>query len=199
MLQKGRIDLLLARPVNRSTILLYKYLGGLLYAGITGAVFVGGSFLVLSARSGVWNWGYLMSLGTLVVFFAVLSSIGVLTAVLTRNTVATILVPLAAWGVGFLVTGFKNTGRNPLSFFKTPPWADSALEGLSWFVPRASDFNRMNAYFMQKYAVGDEVAELIKAQHHLPDIAWIPTLVSSALMIVVMLTGACWIFSRRDH
>ncbi len=199
MLQKGRIDLLLARPINRSTILLYKYLGGILYAAITGAVFIGGSFLVLSFRSGVWNWGFLASLGTLVFFFAVLSSIGTLVGVMTRNTILSIVAPLGMWALGFGVTWTKNQAKDLISLFRVPDWLDRTLEIFSYFLPRASDFNVANQYFMRRYAVGDEVLELMRQQERLPQVPWVTTLVSSALFILVMLSAACWIFSRRDH
>ena len=196
MLQKGSLDVLLAKPVRRTTLLVYKFIGGLTYAAITGAIFIGGSWLVISARAGVWNWGYLATYGTLMLFFAVLYSIGVLTAVLSRSTVAAILVPIVFWALGSGVNLVKNSSGR----LRLPPWVPTTLEGVSWFLPRAGDINAMNNWFMLRGSFGPEVDELVKSmQMDLPEIQWVKILVSSGLMILVMISASCLIFSRRDH
>ncbi|MBI2930891.1 MAG: ABC transporter permease [Planctomycetes bacterium] len=198
MLQKGCIDVLLARPISRTTLLLSKYAGGLIYGAISGGVLVGGSWLVLSLRSGVWNWGYLASLGTLILFFAVLYSIGALTAVMTRSTIASMIVPVGAWGLGFGVTWVKQTGTQPLSPFQLPSSISTALEALSWFLPRASDINVMNQWFMICGSMGPGVEE-ITSEMGLPEVAWIRILLSSGALIVATLGLASFVFSRRDY
>src|SRR5262245_15026989 len=57
MLRKGTVDLLLAKPIQRWMLLLYKYVGGLTFIFVNNCVAVFGIWLVLGWRSGIWaNW-----------------------------------------------------------------------------------------------------------------------------------------------
>jgi ABC-type transport system involved in multi-copper enzyme maturation permease subunit len=197
MLQKGAVDVLLAKPIGRSAYLFFKYLGGLTYASITSIVFIGGSWLVLSARSGVWNWGFLYTAATLVLFFAVLYSIGVFAAVLTRGVIAAIAAPIVAWAAGSALNAIKNVLENPMLQWRVPSWVGGTLEGLSWLLPRAGDINRVNDYFMMSGSLGPDVMQLV-AERGVPDVPWVRILASSGALIVVMMSLSCWIFSRRD-
>src|SRR5262249_23723208 len=51
MLRKGTVDLLLVKPIRRTTLLLYKYVGGLLFIFLNTTLAVGGVWLALSLRS----------------------------------------------------------------------------------------------------------------------------------------------------
>src|SRR5581483_1069477 len=57
MLRKGTVDMLLAKPIHRTTLLLYKYVGGMAFMVINAVVIMGGLWLALGVRSGVWMNG----------------------------------------------------------------------------------------------------------------------------------------------
>lgn len=97
MLQKGSIDLLLAKPVRRVGLLLYKYVGGLLFVFLLTAATVCGVWAAIGLRTGVWAPHFLLVIPAVTFFFAVLYSVSTLTAVLTRSTVVCILVTCVAW------------------------------------------------------------------------------------------------------
>src|SRR5260370_37088846 len=78
MLRKGTVDLLLVKPIRRPTLLLYKYVGGLTFIFLNTALAVGGVWLVLSLRSGVWAPGFLMSIPLITFYFAILYSLSTL-------------------------------------------------------------------------------------------------------------------------
>lgn len=198
MLQKGSLDVLLSKPVRRWTVILYKYLGGLTYSGVTSLVFIGGSWLAISAQSGIWNWGYLASLGTLMIFYAVVYAISVLFAVLTRSVVAAIVVPLVAWFFGWGINGVKNLILTAAAMnIALPMWLADVLDVISYALPRAGDINAMNDYFMLQGSYGEGMEDVVK-QLGLPEVAWLKIVLSSAALIVVCLSLACWRFSRRD-
>lgn len=201
MLQKGSVDIMLSRPVNRTLLLLSKYVGGLTFACVTSLVFIGGSWLIISLRSGIWNWGYLATAGTLMVFFAVLYSIGVLAAVLTRSTIASMVAPGLAWLLGWGVTLAKNmsitlgtqfggTGGNISTFAKV-------MDVVAYALPRANDFNSINSYFILTGSYGVAGEDLV-GRAGIPEIAWLKVILSSAALIAAMLSIACWRFSKRD-
>ncbi|MFQ3592333.1 MAG: hypothetical protein SNJ82_03970, partial [Gemmataceae bacterium] len=59
MIRKGTVDLLIVKPVPRFILLLYKYVGGLLFILINTTVAVGGVWLAFALRSGIWAPGVL--------------------------------------------------------------------------------------------------------------------------------------------
>src|SRR5205823_4744224 len=54
MLRKGTIDLLLAKPIHRTTLLIYKFVGGLTFMFLNAAVIMVGIWLVLGFQTGLW-------------------------------------------------------------------------------------------------------------------------------------------------
>jgi ABC-type transport system involved in multi-copper enzyme maturation permease subunit len=103
MLRKGTVDMLIVKPVHRTTLLLYKYVGGLLFILINTTIAVGGVWLALSYRSGIWAPGFLISIPVITFFFAILYSVSTLFGVLTRSPIVSILMTLGVWFVLFVV------------------------------------------------------------------------------------------------
>src|SRR5262249_23541766 len=60
MLRKGSIDLLLAKPIHRTTLLIYKFVGGLSFMFINTVFVVVGLWIVIGLRSGLWNTSFLL-------------------------------------------------------------------------------------------------------------------------------------------
>jgi ABC-type transport system involved in multi-copper enzyme maturation permease subunit len=103
MLRKGSVDLLLVKPIRRSTLLLYKYIGGLTFIFLNTTVAVGGVWLVLGLRSGIWSTGFLLTILVITFFFAILYSVSALLGVLTQSPIVSILVTCLAWFLFFAV------------------------------------------------------------------------------------------------
>ena len=60
MLRKGSIDLLISKPIGRTPLLIYKYIGGLTFIFLVSAFTVGGVWLVLALRTGYWDPTFLI-------------------------------------------------------------------------------------------------------------------------------------------
>jgi ABC-type transport system involved in multi-copper enzyme maturation permease subunit len=103
MLRKGTIDLLLVKPIHRTSLLLYKYVGGLLFILLNTTVAVGGVWLALGLRSGIWAPSFLLTILVITAFFAILYAVSTLFAVLTQSPIAAILLTIAVWFVLWLV------------------------------------------------------------------------------------------------
>jgi ABC-type transport system involved in multi-copper enzyme maturation permease subunit len=103
MLRKGTIDLWLTKPISRITLLLYKYLGGLLFVFLLTAGTVGSIWLVIGLRTGVWNTGVLFSVFGITFYFAILYACSTLFGVLTRNVIVSIVTTMIFWCVLFLI------------------------------------------------------------------------------------------------
>jgi ABC-type transport system involved in multi-copper enzyme maturation permease subunit len=114
MLRKGTVDLLVVKPIRRSRLLLYKYVGGLTFIFLNAAVAVGAVWLALGVRTGVWPVSFLASVLVLTFFFAILYSVSTFFGVLTRSPVAAILLTVAAWFILFIV----GVGHNVIETFR---------------------------------------------------------------------------------
>ncbi|MFM7151754.1 MAG: ABC transporter permease [Gemmataceae bacterium] len=102
MLRKGTVDVLIVKPINRVTLLLYKYVGGLLFILINTAVAVTGVWLALSLRSGIWAPGFLMAIPVITFFFAILYAVSTLFGVLSGSPIVSILMTCAVWFLLFI-------------------------------------------------------------------------------------------------
>ena len=98
-LQASNAAVLFAKPAPRWLLLVGKYLGVVTFVAFQVLLFFGGTWLALSARTGIWQYGYLAGMPLLVVNFAVIYSFAVLIAVLTRSTVASIFGCVLFWAL----------------------------------------------------------------------------------------------------
>lgn len=201
MLQKGTLDLVLAKPVRRPLVILTKYVGGLFYVLIPATVLIGGCWLAISWRSGYYNYGFLVSILVLVTLFAVLYSFSVLMGVLTRSTIATILLTIGLWFFSFLVAqghGLFNTS----GLIHAPPAVGKTFEKARLFLPRTSELGAVATYYIAMGNLGPEMKALLDSREETSNLQkpdfWSLGL-SSGGFIVVMLGLACWVFSRRDY
>lgn len=204
MLQKGTLDLLLAKPVRRPLVLLTKYAGGLFYVLIPAAVLIGGCWLAISWRSGHYNFGFLTAIGSLAAIFAVLYSFAVFIGVLTRSTIATILFTIGLWFLCFVLNqAHFALNKSPELGLKAPAAICRTIEIVRLGLPRTSELNQASTYFIVKGNLGPELDALLEGQGQgrSRDLApeWLSLGLSSAAFIVAMLGLACWIFSRRDY
>ncbi|MBL8865980.1 MAG: ABC transporter permease [Planctomycetia bacterium] len=108
MLRKGTIDLMLTKPLARPTILLYKYIGGLIFVFVLAAVGYGGIWLAIGLRTGVWAPGLLWCVPGVTFYFAILYACSTLVGVLTRNALVGIVVTVLFWFVVWLIGTVHN-------------------------------------------------------------------------------------------
>ena len=102
------VAVLLAKPVPRWTLLAGKYIGVLAFVLAQAAYFVGGTWLALGLRTGVWDPTYLLSIPLLLLQFAVFFSFSLLLAVCSRSTVVCVSGSIAFWAVCWAI----NFGRH---------------------------------------------------------------------------------------
>lgn len=93
----GAVELTLSKPVSRVRLFLTKYACGLLFVTLQVAVFTTASFLVIGIRGGVWEFGLFLAVPLVVIFFSYLFAICVLLGLLTRSTIASLLLTLLCW------------------------------------------------------------------------------------------------------
>jgi ABC-type transport system involved in multi-copper enzyme maturation permease subunit len=205
MLRRGSVDLLLVKPIHRATLLVYKYVGGLSFMFLNTLFVVGGVWIIIGLRTGIWLPNLLLLIPLLTFFFAILYSVSVLIGVLTRSTIVAILATVGVW---FL---FWAVGRAYVFFKVVPVMADAGIMdrsiGEGWWVsvvnaihfvlPRTTDLDILSDEIISTGLVrpeqtGGRASELLAVN-------WGESLSVSLAFIAVMLGLACWRFVTRDY
>jgi ABC-type transport system involved in multi-copper enzyme maturation permease subunit len=115
LLTSGSIDLYVSKPISRLRLFVTEYVAGLLFVALQVAVFSVACFLVIGLRGGVWEPGLFLAVPLVVCFFSYLFSVCVLLGVVTRSTVAALLLTFLFWFFVWAVGATENT----LLMFKT--------------------------------------------------------------------------------
>jgi ABC-type transport system involved in multi-copper enzyme maturation permease subunit len=166
-LEQHAVSVLLAKPVPRWSLLLGKYLGVLAFVLVQAVLFVGGTWLALALRTGVWDPTYLLCIVLLLLHFAIFFSFSTLLAVSTRSTVVCVFGSLVFW---FLCWGM-NYGRHALVALEPGPVAGSAApepelvsplaraagEAGYWVLPKPADLGILLYHALRAEAYAQEL------------------------------------------
>lgn len=210
MLRPGSVVMLLSKPISRTTLLLFKYFGGLFFVVILTSVMVGGVWLITGIRAGVWAPGVFLVIPLMALSFAILYAISTAVAVWSQNSIVCILVTLGCaaglWGVGRAewFSRQHRQGRDDMAaLLKEEPkydkWATAAVT-INSVLPRWHDIDRLAGEVVADTLMTPEQQEArgtASAKKHLP--SWSGTLGVTAIWIALFLGLACWRFSRKDY
>lgn len=101
----GRVELLLSKPLSRTQALLGHVLGVWVLVGILTVYLMGGTWLIMSIKSGVWHPRFLLSLLLVVGMFAVMYSAVMLMGVWTESTALALIVSYGLIFVSMVLAG----------------------------------------------------------------------------------------------
>lgn len=93
----GSIDLLLSKPIGRTRLFLTKYATGLLFVGLQVTVFSLACFVVIGVRGKAWEPRLLLAIPIVLIFFSYVWCVCALLGLLTRSTIASLLLTLLVW------------------------------------------------------------------------------------------------------
>jgi hypothetical protein len=114
-LTSGSIDLFVSKPISRLRLFITEYAAGLLFVALQVTIFSTACFLVIGLRGGVWEPGLFLAVPIMVCFFSYLFSVSTLLGVVTRSTVAALLLTFLFWFFVWAIGAAENT----LLMFKT--------------------------------------------------------------------------------
>lgn len=115
MLQKGAADVLFHKPLPRLTFYLARYVAGLLFVGVLASLMAAGVYLGLLLVSGYNDPGILLAAPLLTYLFALIYAVSMWVGVMTRSTVASILVTVLFFTVnGCVHQAWRALDRNDL-------------------------------------------------------------------------------------
>ncbi len=210
-LERGAVDVVLAKPIGRARLFLYKYLAGMVFVAVQAGVFFGLTFLVMGVRWGVWSPGYLMSAVLLVLLFSYLYCVSVFVAVKTRSAVASILLTILAWVM------FAAVHQAPAVFDVVPSLKEkrtlyAVVRAASWIPPKTGDFPYLAARWAKAGTSIDSMPLLPAEMSNDPQFqqardaerqelekSQVLSIGSSLLFEAVIVLWAMWSFARKDY
>jgi len=177
MLEKGYVDLLLSKPLSRPALFLGRYLGALAVVLINLFYLVGGVWVLLGWKTGVWKSG-LPAAGLIIILtYAIILGFMMLVGVVTRSSSITIMLsyflfPLA----GFLAV------RDNVTVMLTSKTAIAFIDGLYHVLPKIAGLGLL----MGELAMGKPVSTYAPIG-------------SSVLFGAACLALGVVVFSRKDY
>ncbi|HEY7152820.1 MAG TPA: ABC transporter permease [Gemmataceae bacterium] len=223
MLRKGTVDLLIVKPISRSALLFYKYVGGMTFMFLNTVVVVVGIWLVLGLRTNLWGTGFLFSIAVLTFQFAMYYAVSTLFAVLTRSSIVAILMTCLAWFLFAFVIGYgyqgvdmtrkvrdivmdmqeemgeDNKAVEQMPAKLLPDWVYTTADIIHFVTPHLKDLDVLT----DKWILDDvyppenpqrKIADKVYANFH-----WTEAVAVTFLYILVLLGLSCWRFATRDY
>jgi hypothetical protein len=104
MFDAGALNLLLSKPISRSLLFLFKFLGGCAFTLIAATLLYVGLWLILGVRMGMWSHKLLLYIPIYLFLFSIYYVVSAFTGLVWRSTIVAIAVSVAFWaacyGVG---------------------------------------------------------------------------------------------------
>jgi ABC-2 type transport system permease protein len=176
VLEPGRIELLLSKPVSRAHLLLGRYVGNLLIVAVNVTYLVVGIWLILGIKTGIWTPDFLIAIATTVFLFAVLLAVVVLVGVLFESTALAVMIP-----VGLMIISPILAQHEMMVRLLSSEWSRQLWKALYQVLPKVYDIGRMTLGFVMDR----------KVESYAP--LW-----TSAAFGAVVLASAIYTFQRRD-
>lgn len=163
MLEKGAADTVFSKPVSRLSLMLSRYVAGLIFVTVLAVLLVGGMHLGFLIVSGYSDPGFLWSILTLIYVFAVMHGFSVMIGVFTRSSVAAILLTMIFFLLNSCVHSIWEVKESQADSSED----DSAIieylvvtsDVLHYTLPKTGDASRMARLLRRK--VEDRTMELV--------------------------------------
>jgi ABC-2 type transport system permease protein len=176
VLEPGRIELLLSKPISRTHLLLGRYLGNLLVVGVNVTYLVLGIWIILGIKTNIWTPDFLFAIVTTIFLFAVLLAVVVLVGVLFESTALAVMIPVGLMIISPVLAQHKTMVR-----LLSSEWSRQLWQALYQVLPKVYDIGTMTMNFVLDR----------KVESYAP--LW-----TSAAFGAVVLAAALYTFQRRD-
>jgi ABC-type transport system involved in multi-copper enzyme maturation permease subunit len=212
MLRKGTVDLLLAKPIHRTTLLLFKYIGGLTFMFLNTAFIMLGIWLVLGLRTGLWMNGLLTCVLVFTFQFAIFYAVSTLMAVLTRSPIVAILATVVAWailvgiGIGYrVIDSFRPERIADLPkeqqevVPRAPGWLLNTADVIHFLTPHYKDLDALTTKLIRSDLTEPDSVQRKEIEKQIGTINWGESLSVTIGYIAILVGASCWWFATRDY
>jgi ABC-2 type transport system permease protein len=176
VLEPGRIELLLSKPLSRVHILLGRFAGNVLVVALNTTYLVLGVWAILGVKTGIWSPAFLISIATTTFIFSVLLAVVVLIGVWLESAAAATMITVALMIISPILAQTSLMMR-----LLSSEWSRNLWRVLYYSLPKV-------------YEIGKMTLDAIQSR----TFAGFTPIWTSALFGVVMLGAALAIFERRD-
>jgi hypothetical protein len=212
MLRKGTVDMLLAKPIHRTTLLIYKFIGGLTFMFLNTLVIVVGVWLILGLRTNLWMPRFPLTLFIFTFQFAVFYSMSTLMAVLTRSPIVAILATVAFWailfgiGIGYRIIDNLRPERiaelreqEQDMMPKLPSWVFITADVVHFVTPHYKDLDVLTTKLIRHDLMDADNARLKEIDKQARSVNWTESLSVTIGYIVILVGLSCLWFATRDY
>jgi ABC-type transport system involved in multi-copper enzyme maturation permease subunit len=176
VLEPGRIELLLSKPLSRTHILLGRFAGNVLVVALNTSYLVLGVWIILGLKTGIWSPVFLISIATTTFIFAVLLAVVVFIGVTLESAAAATMITVALMIISPILAQTSLMMR-----LLSSEWSRNLWRGIYYALPKV-------------YEVGKMTLDAIQSR----TFAGYAPIWSSAVFGAAVLGAALAIFQRRD-
>lgn len=108
MFEPGSITLLLSKPISRSLLFLAKFFGACAFIFLNVGFLIGGLWLILGWRFGIWNQGMLLCIPIFLFLFLIYYAVSAFSGLIWKNPVISVVITVVFWASCFTVGTTKN-------------------------------------------------------------------------------------------
>jgi ABC-type transport system involved in multi-copper enzyme maturation permease subunit len=177
LLEPGRIELLLSKPVSRPVILLSRYAGILLVVALNVLYLVCGVWLILGWKTGVWHGEILVAAPATIFLFASFLSLITWVGVVWESAAVSVMAPMALMLISPVLSQ-----QDVVVKLLSSEWSRTVFKAIYWIPPKFYDIGRVTMQFVRQRPVDDFAAAV-----------W-----TTAAFGCVMLAAGLWVFVKRD-
>lgn len=182
-LQTGWVDLMVALPTSRATLIIGRALGAITVVTFSLAYLFGGSWTILTWKTGFGNAGFLLA-GLIILFcFACCYAGMVLVGVITRSSPISIIAGVSIWFLGLIAHPLHVYDEWTTAFRLGWPrtLATTIAETMYWSLPKTAELT-------------ERATQATRLQSFDLTPVW-----TSLPFAAVCLALACWWFARQDY
>jgi ABC-type transport system involved in multi-copper enzyme maturation permease subunit len=176
-LERGRVELLLSKPLRRWHILLARYSANLLLVMLNIGYLILGVWLVFGWKTGVWHASFLYAIPSTTFMFAVLLTVVTLAAVFSESAALATMITFAMMVMSPILAQHQLMAKLLSSEWMRQVWRFSYH-----VLPKFFDVGRINMDLVMGRAVS----------------SWLPVWTSTAFGLVVLSAALIW-FQKRDY
>ncbi len=139
-LTSGTIDLSLAKPISRAKLFLFKVIGANLFVLLQVSISVFIVFVLIGLKFSIWIPTVLLAIPLITLQFFYIYSVSALVAVVTRSTLAALLISILVWFLAFLVQFAANqSGAAATSFDSMAERSRTRVQNMEQYQERLED------------------------------------------------------------
>src|SRR5689334_4291508 len=138
VLEPGRIELLLSKPISRVHLLLGRYIGNVLVVGGNVVYLVLGVWIIFGYKTGIWSKSFLFSIVTTIFVFAVLLAVVVLVGVIFESAALATMIT-----VGLMIISPILAQTSTMMKLLSSEWSREVWRGFYYTLPKVYDMGKM--------------------------------------------------------